>query len=144
MKRERLLLPARGVRQNEYVTALAGVAAVTAVCWFLVPLIGYEAIALIYLLGVLLAGMVLERWPVLIAATISALSWNFLFIPPQFTFRIAKFEDGLMFATYFIVALAVGSLTTRLRAREQLAAHVHVAQESERLRKASSIACRMN
>ena len=136
MKREAFLSPARTVRQNEYVTALAGVAALTAVCWFLVPLIGYEAIALIYLLGVLLAGMVLERWPVLIAATISALSWNFLFIPPQFTFRIAKFEDGLMFATYFIVALAVGSLTTRLRAREQLAAQVHLAQESERLRKA--------
>lgn len=136
MKRESTILPGRGVRQNEYVTVLAGVFALTAVCWFFAPLIGYEAIALIYLLGVLLAGMVLERWPVLIAATLSALSWNFLFIPPQFTFRIGKLEDGLMFATYFIVAIAVGSLTTRLRAREQLAAEIHVAQESERLRKA--------
>lgn len=40
-----------------------------------------------------------------------------------------------MFATYFIVALAIGSLTTRLKAREHLAAQAHVAVESERLRK---------
>ncbi|HEY3662088.1 MAG TPA: DUF4118 domain-containing protein [Chthoniobacterales bacterium] len=136
MKREPSPSPARGLRQNEFITAIAGVGALTAICWFLASLIGHEAIALVYLLGVLLAGMVLERWPVLIAAALSALSWNFLFIPPHFTFRIAKLEDGLMFATYFIVALAVGSLTTRLRAREQLASQVRVAEESERLRKA--------
>lgn len=124
------------LKQNEYVTALAGVIALTAVCWFLAPMLGYEAIALVYLLGVLLAGMVLERSPVLLSAGLSAILWNFLFIPPKFTFHIAKVEDGLMFATYFIVALAVGSLTTRLRAREHLAAELQVAEESERLRKA--------
>lgn len=40
-----------------------------------------------------------------------------------------------MFATYFIVALAIGSLTSRLKAREHLAAQAQVAVESERLRK---------
>ncbi len=42
---------------------------------------------------------------------------------------------ALMFLTYFIVALTVGGLTARLRAREHLAAQIHVAEESERLRK---------
>jgi len=120
---------------KEYLVAVAGVGILTTACWLLKSLTGYGAISLIYLLGVLLAGMVLNRGPVLLVAALSALSWNFLFIPPLFTFHIAKLEDALTFATYFIVAITVGSLTARLRAREHLAAQVQLAHESERLRK---------
>ena len=120
---------------KEYVSAVIGVAALTIACWLLTPLTGYGAISLIFLLGVLLAGMVLNRGPVLLVAALSALSWNFLFIPPLFTLHIAKLEDALTFATYFIIAITVGSLTAQLKAREHLAAQVQLAQESERLRK---------
>jgi two-component system, OmpR family, sensor histidine kinase KdpD len=112
-----------------------GVAALTVACWLLTPLTGYGAISLIFLLGVLLAGMILNRGPVLLVAALSAFSWNFLFIPPLFTLHIAKIQDALTFATYFIVAITVGSLTAQLKAREHLAAQVELAQESERLRK---------
>src|SRR5947207_2904235 len=120
---------------KEYIMAVTGVAALTVMCWLLTPLTGYGAISLIFLLGVLLAGMVLSRGPVLLVAALSALSWNFLFIPPLFTLHIAKIEDALTFATYFIIAITIGSLTAQLKAREHLAAQVQVAQESERLRK---------
>lgn len=120
---------------KEYVTALAGVVALTIACWLLTPLTGYAAISLIYLLGVLLAGMVLNRGPVLLVASLSALAWNFLFIPPLFTLHIAKLEDALTFAAYFLIAITVGSLTARLKEREHLAAQVQLAQNSERLRK---------
>ena len=120
---------------KEYLTAVIGVAALTVACWLLTPLTGYGAISLIFLLGVLLAGMILSRGPVLLVAALSALSWNFLFIPPLFTFHIEKIEDALTFATYFIVAITIGSLTAQLKAREHLAAQVQLAQESERLRK---------
>src|SRR4051794_37462503 len=120
---------------KQYVTAVVGVAALTIGCWFLTPLISYAAISLIYLLGVLLAGMILSRGPVLLVATLSALSWNFLFIPPRFTLHIDKLEDALTFMTYFIVALTVGGLTAQLKAREHLAAQVQLAKNSERLRK---------
>ncbi len=120
---------------REYAVAVLGVGALTIACWLLTPLIGYGAISLIFLLGVLLAGMVLNRGPVLLVGALSALSWNFLFIPPLFTLHIAKFEDALTFATYFIVAITVGGLTAQLKAREHLAAQVQLAHESERLRK---------
>jgi len=132
---ERLLSLPSFAPLNEYVIAVIGVAALTVVCWLITPLTGHGAISLIFLLGVLLAGMVLNRGPVLLAATLSAFSWNFLFIPPLFTLHIAKLEDGLTFATYFIVAITVGGLTAQLKAREHLAAQVQLAQESERLRK---------
>ena len=120
---------------KEYITAVVGVSGLTIACWLLTPLTGYAAISLIFLLGVLLAGMVLSRGPVLLVAALSALSWNFLFIPPLFTLHIAKIEDALTFAAYFIIAITVGGLTAQLKAREHLAAQVQVAQESERLRK---------
>lgn len=120
---------------RQYLAAVLGVAVLTTACWLLVPLTGYASISLIFLLGVLLAGMVLGRGPVLLVALLSALSWNFLFIPPRFTLHIAKVEDALTFATYFIIALTVGSLTAQLKAREHLAAQVQLAKDSERLRK---------
>jgi two-component system, OmpR family, sensor histidine kinase KdpD len=104
---------------SEYITAAGGVALLTLACWFLTPIIGYWAISLIYLTAVLLAGLILSRGPVLLVATLSALLWNFLFIPPLFTFYIGKTQDALMFVMYFVVALVVGHLTARLKAREQ-------------------------
>src|SRR4029453_4060383 len=59
---------------KEYVSAVIGVAALTIACWLLTPMTGYGAISLIFLLGVLLAGMVLNRGPVLLVAALSALS----------------------------------------------------------------------
>ena len=132
---EHNLSPSAFASLKEYITAVVGVSALTIACWLLTPLTGYAAISLIFLLGVLLAGMVLSRGPVLLVAALSALSWNFLFIPPLFTLHIAKIEDALTFAAYFIIAITVGGLTAQLKAREHLAAQVQVAQESERLRK---------
>jgi two-component system sensor histidine kinase KdpD len=128
-------LPRTFASLREYGIAVAVVAALTIACWLLTPLTGYGPISLIFLLGVLLAGMVLSRGPILLVAALGALSWNFLFIPPLFTLHIAKFEDALTFATYFIIAITVGSLTAQLKAREHLAAQVQLAHESERLRK---------
>src|SRR5690242_17399076 len=127
-REEAILSPPSLAPLKEYVTAVIGVAALTVGCWLLTPFTGYGAISLIFLLGVLLAGMVLHPGPVLLVAALSALSWNFLFIPPLFTLHIAKFEDVLTFATYFIIALTIGSLTAQLRAREHVAAQVQLAQ----------------
>jgi two-component system sensor histidine kinase KdpD len=94
------------------------VAAVTAVSWLLQAVTGYWAIALLYLLAVVLLAMVLNRWAVLLAATLSALLWNFLFIPPILTFRITHFHDAMMFVMYFVIALVIGHFTNQLRTRE--------------------------
>ncbi len=53
------------------------------------------------------------------AAGVSALAWDFLFIPPQFTFAIGHVHDILMFGAYFVIAAVTGVLTARIRARER-------------------------
>ena len=62
--------------------------------------------------------MVLNRWAVLLVATLSALAWNYLFIPPIYTFRITSAHDLMMFSMFFVVALAMGHITNQLRTRE--------------------------
>jgi two-component system, OmpR family, sensor histidine kinase KdpD len=94
------------------------VAIITALCWTLKGFTGYWAIGLLYLLAVVLLATRFTRRAIFLTAALSALSWNFIFIPPYFTFRIASFQDALMFGLYFVVALVVGELTARLRLRE--------------------------
>ena len=101
-----------------YGTALSVVLAVTAVNAILVPWIGHRSVALTYLASVMALALVLHRGPILVAAAVSALSWNFFFLPPIFTFYIQTVEDGLMFGMYFIVAVVLGQLVARIRAQE--------------------------
>ncbi|TGJ98312.1 sensor histidine kinase KdpD [Leptospira langatensis] len=79
---------------------------------------GYWSIGLIYLFFIMFVSLFAGRGPVLVTAALSAVFWNFLFIPPKFTFYIEKMEDWMMFGTYFLLAIVLGVLTTRLRSRE--------------------------
>ena len=103
----------------QYGAALAIVCAVTALGLAMEPATGYWAIALIYLFGIILSAIHLRRGPTLALATASALLWNFLFIPPRFTFYIREVRDVMMFAMYFVVAVVIGHLTSRLHEREE-------------------------
>ena len=103
---------------GEYSWALVSVFSIASVCWGLVSITGYMFVALVFLLAVVLAALRFSRGPVMLMATLSALCWNFFFIPPQYTFYINKAEDWIMFGMFFIVAISMGSLTSRLRMRE--------------------------
>ncbi len=104
---------------REYLEVLGVLAALTLGSWFVAPRFGYLAIGMVYLLAVIALALRVGRGPVIVAGVLSALTWNFLFIPPLFTFVIAKFEDGVMFGTYFVVALIAGHLTARIRRQER-------------------------
>ncbi|HTH48705.1 MAG TPA: sensor histidine kinase KdpD [Candidatus Limnocylindria bacterium] len=103
---------------EQYGTAIGVIAAVSFANAFLAPLLGYRAVALTYLFGVVGLAMILGRGPILLAAALSALVWNFFFLPPRYTFYITNVEDGLMFGLYFVVAAVLGQLVARVRAQE--------------------------
>ena len=118
-KRRRNLLDFdRSLRSSpqEYGSAAGLVAAIT-LLGLLLPTDTYLAVGLVYLLGVIVLSLRVGRGPVLAAGVLSALTWDFLFIPPRFTFYISKIEDVTLFGTYFAVALVTGHLTSRIRAQ---------------------------
>jgi len=84
-------------------------------------LVGYRVVALILLVTVSLIAMFFDIVPVLVAAILSALVWDFFFIPQKFTFAISSAEDLLMFLMYFVVALVNAVLMTKIRKMEKLA-----------------------
>jgi two-component system sensor histidine kinase KdpD len=104
---------------GDYGIALIIAAGVTGVCLAIFDFTGYWAVALFYLLAVVLAATRLRRWPTLFLAGLSALLWDFLFIPPRFTFYITHFHDFMMFGAYFVIAIVIGHLATELREREE-------------------------
>ncbi|HEY4299251.1 MAG TPA: sensor histidine kinase KdpD [Candidatus Didemnitutus sp.] len=95
----------------------AGIVAGITLAGLLLPQDTYLAVGMVYLLAVILLGARLGRGPALAAGVLSALSWDFLFIPPRFTFYIGKIEDAALFGTYFVVALVTGHLTSKIRAQ---------------------------
>ena len=103
---------------KEYLIGAAVISAVTLVSLPLVPLTGYWAIAIIYLFSVVLLSLFIGRGPVFLSAALSAFLWDFLFIPPRFTMWISRLEDWLMLGMYFIVAVVLGGLTSKLRISE--------------------------
>ena len=103
----------------QYAAAAALVCLVALACYPLSSLIGYQTVSLILLLTVALLPLKLGAGPVLLAAGLSALLWDYFFIPPQFTLSVNMAQDILMLITYFAIATVTGTLTARIRAREK-------------------------
>jgi two-component system, OmpR family, sensor histidine kinase KdpD len=101
---------------GEYALILGVVAAITAL-GLLLPHASHLSIGLIYLLAVIVVSLRVGRGPVLLAGVATAITWEYIFIPPRFAFAIDTAEDGLLFGTYFVVALVAGQLTARVRAQ---------------------------
>jgi two-component system sensor histidine kinase KdpD len=104
---------------REYLEVAITIAAVTAISWFVTKFTGYQAIGMIYLLVVIILSLRVGRGPMFVAGALSSLLWNFLFIPPLFTFYISRVEDGILCGTYFVVAVIAGQLTARIRAQQR-------------------------
>ena len=110
--------PAAVSPAREYAEVFGVLAALTLASWF-VPHSGYLSVGMFYLMAVIVLSLRVGPGPVFVAGVVSALTWDYLFIPPIFTFRIDRFEDGLLFGTYFVVAFIAGQLTARVRAQER-------------------------
>lgn len=91
------------------------------VCYISADFVGYRTVALILLMIVSLNAIMFDIIPVMLSALLSAIIWNFFFIPPTFTFHIGTPEDTLMFLMYFVVASINAVLTFKIRQTEKKA-----------------------
>lgn len=70
------------------------------------------------LVAVSILAVFLDIMPVLLAATLSAITWDFLFIPPRFTLTVGTPEDRILLLMYFIIAMINAGLTYKIREME--------------------------
>ncbi|MEX1239565.1 MAG: ATP-binding protein [Cyclobacteriaceae bacterium] len=106
--------------KRAYLISLSIVASVALLGLLLHNLIGYRVVAFMLLVAVSVLAMFLEIIPVLLAAILSALIWNFLFIPPRFTLSVGTPEDRMMLLMYFIIAMINAVLTFKIRQMEKV------------------------
>jgi two-component system sensor histidine kinase KdpD len=118
-------LPAKPVRRSldapgwlQYMLAVGTVVVVALAGFLFTPQVGAHAMAFLSLLAVVVLALFVRRGPALLAAAISAGIWDYFFLPPVFDFRVSHFDDALLLGMYFVVALALGQLTARIRAQE--------------------------
>jgi K+-sensing histidine kinase KdpD len=81
----------------------------------------YYVVSFIFLFVVSTLAVFMSIGPVVFSSTLSAIVWNYFFIPPHFTFHIDKTEDVMMVIMFFIIAVISGIMTTRIRKQEQIA-----------------------
>lgn len=106
-------------KRKQYVISLLLVILVSAVCYGVSPYLGYRVVAFILLLTVSLIAISFDILPVLVSAIISAVVWNFFFIPPRFTFHVDTTEDVILFIMYFVIAMINAVLTYKIRQVEK-------------------------
>lgn len=81
--------------------------------------VSYQVISFLMLFLVSILALFYGTGPILLAAALCALIWDYVFIPPAFTLYIGKAEDLLMLVMFFIIALLNGILTSRVRHQEK-------------------------
>jgi two-component system sensor histidine kinase KdpD len=113
---------------REYGEVLAVIGAITVAGWFAPA--HYQTFGQIYLLAIIALSFRVSRWPALAAALISAVAWNFAFMPPRLSFSVLHLSDRLLLGSYFIVALIGGQFAGWRAAGEQ--ARLHAASDAFR------------
>jgi len=105
--------------KKQYLISIAVVSSVGLIGLLLNNWLGYRVVAFMLLVAVSFLAMFLDIAPVLLAAILSAVTWNFLFIPPRFTLTVQAAEDRILLLMYFIIALINGVLTFKIRQMEK-------------------------
>lgn len=104
---------------SQYVWSISSVLLTALGCFLGAHFFGYRTVALVLLVNVSILAMLFDIFPVLTAALLSALIWNYFFIPPVLTFHINNADDLLMFLLYFFIASVNAVLTFKIRKQEE-------------------------
>jgi two-component system sensor histidine kinase KdpD len=106
--------------QKQFVFSFLLIIIVSALCLFLSTYLGYRVVAFILLVTVSLIAALFDILPVLMSAILSALIWDFFFLPPHYTLHVESSEDMILLLMYFVIAMVSSVLTFRIRRIEKM------------------------
>jgi two-component system sensor histidine kinase KdpD len=107
-----------------YALAIVGTATLSTVMLALGNHFNPTTAALIFLLFVLFLAAVFSSKPALVASVLAMLCFNYFFLPPVGTFRVAEPQNWIALFVFLVVAVTAGQLSAKARQR---------AEEAERL-----------
>lgn len=112
--------PVRAVRAADwawrhYALAVAATLLASGLAWAVARVMDLPNISLVFLAAVLLVAVRSSIGPALACAVLSFLAYDFLFIPPNFSFAIQREEDVLTSLFFLLMAVLTGNLAARQR-----------------------------
>jgi len=119
-----------------YAWAAGGVAACTLAGLAMEGRFNPVNIAMVYLLAVVLVAMHYSRGAAVASALLSVLAFDFIFVPPKWTFAVDDFQYVLTFTVLVVVALVISKLARDIREQAQREAALETAAQTERIRSA--------
>ncbi|WP_200627665.1 sensor histidine kinase [Pseudomonas sp. LAM2023] len=115
--------PRLAVRQvwvwRHYLLALLATVLAAGLAWAVSSVLALPNISLVFLAAVLLVAVRSSLGPALACAALSFLTYDFLFIPPNFSFTIQREEDVLTLLFFLLMAALTGNLAARQRRQLQ-------------------------
>ncbi|WPN28667.1 sensor histidine kinase KdpD [Pseudomonas sp. P5_109] len=103
----------------DYVLAVVATVLASALAWAVASVLPLPNISLVFLAAVLLVAVRSSLGPALACAALSFLTYDFLFIPPNFSFSIQREEDVLTLLFFLLMAALTGNLAARQRRQLQ-------------------------
>ena len=100
-----------------YLLSLVIVAAALVCGIALRRLLDVDNIGIVFLMGVLTSALWYGLWPAIFTSAVSALAFNFFFLPPLHTLTLGSAESVVTFIFFLIVAAIASNLTARVRAQ---------------------------
>ena len=104
----------------DYGLALIATVLASALAWGVSSVLALPNISLVFLAAVLLVAVRSSLGPALACAALSFLAYDFLFIPPNFSFSIQREEDVLTLLFFLLMAALTGKLAARQRRQLQV------------------------
>lgn len=104
---------------HQYLLAVLATCVATGVALLLSRYLALPNISLVFLAAVLVVAVRSSLGPALACAGLSFLLYDFLFIPPTFTFIVARQEDVLTLVFFLFMAVLAGNLASRQRRQLQ-------------------------
>jgi two-component system sensor histidine kinase KdpD len=102
-------------KSKQYLISFFSVTTISLLCLAFRNVIDYKIIGYLLLFLVSILAIFLEIKPVLLAAFLSALVLDFLFIKPYYTLHIDNAEDALLLLLFFIITLINAVLTHKIK-----------------------------
>ena len=92
---------------------------ISALCYSMSGYLEYKEVGFILLLTVSLTAVLFDIVPVFITAILSALIWDYFFIPPHFTLQVGSTEDSILLLMYFVITLVNAVFIYKIRKIEK-------------------------
>jgi len=104
-----------------YVKSAAICAAAAAIAAPLYTLVDLANIVMLFLLAVVITAVRYGRGPAVFASFLSVAAFDFLYVPPRFSFAVSDVQYLMTFAIMLLVGLITGQLTARLKHQARVA-----------------------